>query len=248
MPAGSGTATFPTQAGESLFNDAAGGVISIAVGLFAGADIKQLDKAVQKLYEEANYLAVRFVELVVAELWWAAHLGTATSELAGLLDEAGQHAEQAAADQLAAWREFLEVKYPADLHNLYNLLHTKHQHQQKVNLAPILAAIKRLQADDRKEQRWQANIATPELNRWIRFYAVWRTTYLPPLRTLIDWLKHPAHLSAFILPSVVSGLPSELRRKRSRGSAGSISLALLATWQDNPDQALSLILDWLVTG
>lgn len=248
MAAGGGTTSFPTQAGEDLFDGAASGLVSIVAGLFAGADIRQLDKALSKLYEESNWLAVRVVEFIIAVLWWAAHLGTATSELAGYIDEAQASLNRAASDQEQAWKEFLDVKYPADLVELYDLLHGKIQKLPKVNLAPILAAIKKLEDDDRKERTWQTHTATPKLNQWTKFYAAWRTTYAPPVLTLIDWLKHPAHLASFALPSIIAGMPSQMRRKQSAASVASIETALLATWADSPDQVLGLILNWLVSG
>ena len=247
MAAGSGTSVYPTTAGESVFSDIGGGLVAIAVGIFTGSAIKQTDQALAALYRQANFLAVQFTEFVIAELWWAAHLGTATSELAGYLDEAADSVNTLAHTEVDAWRLFLETKYPADLRALYNELAGRIPKVQKVNLQPIEAAIRRLQADDRGEHKWRENVAVPKLSQWTRFYAEWRTTYLPPLTTLRSWIKHPAKLSAFLLPSIVAQLPSMLRQSASLSSATSIEQALLATWTRNPDRVLDLILTWLTT-
>ena len=247
MAAGTGTATYPTATGEGVFSDLGGGLVAMALAIFTGSAIKQTDKALARLYSEANYLAVQFTEFVIAELWWAAHLGTATSELAGYLDEAADSVNTLAHNQVDAWREFVDIKYPADLRDLYNRLSARIPAQQKVNLKPIETAIARLQADDRKEQTWQAKTATPKLTQWTRFYAEWRTTYAPPLATLRDWLRTPAHLATFALPAIVAGMPSTLKQKSSQASAAAIETTLMQTWQSNPDQVLGLILTWLVT-
>lgn len=247
MAAGTGTATFPTQAGEGVFSDIGGGVLSIAVGFLTGSAISNTNKALRALYEQANGLALDFAQFVVAELWWAAHLGTAASQLAGYMNEAQQHANAAADSELEAWREFLEHKYPADLIALYNELAGKIPKIHKVNLAPLEAQIRKLQADDRAEHKWRQKIADPKLTQWTAFYAAWRTRYRPPLMTLRDWLAHPAHLSSFLLPSLVAGMPSQLRSRASRSSAISIEQALLATWQATPDRMLDLLLTWLTT-
>jgi hypothetical protein len=247
VAAGTGSASFPTPAGEGAFGDAAGGLIGVAVGLLAGSAIRNTDQALARLYREANGLAALVAEFVIAELWWAAHLSTAIADLWGFMDRAGDSINTLAHNQDEAWSQFLAHKYPADLRDLYDRLVARIPAQQKVNLKPIEDAIKRLQHDDQKEQTWRAKIADPRLNQWVKFYAAWKTTYAPPLRTLRDWLKHPAHLASFALPSIVAGLPSQLRQSGSLSSATSIELALVTTWTERPDMVYNAVINWLVT-
>lgn len=247
MAAGSGTTSYPTAAGDSVFGDAAGSLVSIALGLATGSDIKQLDDFVKMLWRASNFLASKFAEFAIAELWWAAHIGTATSELVYYLEQAAGHLQVAEQDNLDAWTRFLTDKYPADLKALYDDLSGKIPKVQKVNLKPIEAAIKALQADDESEKKWQSNTADPKLSAWSKFYATWTTTYLPPARTLIDWLKHPAHLADFALPSIVAGMPSALSAKAASASTIAIETALLSTWSRNADQVYNLLLAWATT-
>lgn len=245
MAAGSGTATYPTAVGEGVFSDVAGGLVGIAFGILTGSAIKNTDRALAKLYSDANFLAAQFAEFVIAELWWAAHLGTATSELTGYMAQAAGHVEKMADDELAAWQEFLDVKYPADLKDLYDLFAGRLAKLPKVNLAPLEAAIKKLQADDRKEQEWQARTATPKLNQWTQFYGTWKSTYVKPVTTLIGWLEKPSRLAEFATPPIVSLLPSYLSKRAVRPSATGIELDLLSTWTEHPDLVLNAVMAWL---
>lgn len=248
MAAGSGTASYPDAAGESIFEDAGKGVVGIALAIFGVEQFKSIDKAIAALAQGANYLAVRFVEFVVAELWWAAHLGTATSELAGYMDEAQASVNRLADSEAEAWRELLDVRLPADLQDLYDKIAGEIPKQHKINLAPIEAEIKKLQDEARAELTWQDKTAEPAIKAFDTFDGTWRKTYLPAARVLVKWLAHPGQLAEFALPAIIAGLPAALAKKPAKVPATGAEALLVATWANDPQVIWTAIQRWLVTG
>lgn len=205
---------------------------------------KEEQKAIVSLYDEADILAVTLVKVISATLWWAAHIASATGDALGYSEQIKEAIDKANADNVEAWRIWLDEKYPADLRSLYAALegsvktvHKTVHTTQKVNLKPVWAAIKAL-------QDWKTKTVTPTLTQWEKFYATWNKTYRPPVLTLASWLRSPNTFAMWALPPLVANMPSQLRKPVSLTPATNIALILTQTWTNDSDAIMNAILEW----
>lgn len=208
---------------------------------------QEIQKALVQLYDETDGITVLLVKFIVAELWWASHIGSAASDARGYSEQIQKALSKADDDILAAWTDWLKSKYPADLRALYDELETSRKAGNSNLRKLIKADLKPLEAEIAALEKWKKITVTPDLKQWITFYGTWKKTYLPPLRTLIDWLKTPSTFAKWAILPLISVMPSSLRTKHAAAHATAIESALLATWTKDPDTVYTYVLDWLVS-
>lgn len=224
--------------------DALGSVLSL-LGLKQNADLEQ---AINDLYHDTDALATFTIKAVIALYWWAAHVGSATEDAFKYAEQI--QAEQATANrhQLEAWQTLLAIKHPAEIRRVY-IRTTKRievtkkvmAKAQKVNLKPIYRRLAAL-------EKWRRHIVTPALKSWSNFHRLWRSTYLPAVRVIIRWRKHPADFAQWAIMPLIVAAPKALRKKAAKRSATAIEAALVNTWRNDPGTIYDSILEWLVTG
>lgn len=207
---------------------------------------KSLADEIKRLYKEADSLAVLTVRVTAALLWWASHIASAAADANGYGQQIQAALKKADANTLAAWQEWLNVKYPADLRKLYSDLSGQIGETRKaipkvhkVNLKPIEAEIVAL-------EKWKKVTVTPELKSWLTFAATWKHTYQPALHTLLGWLHKPITLADFLALPLIGALPAYLHKPAARTGSTAIAAALAATWANDPDVIYDAVLDWLV--
>lgn len=219
------------------------GVVAQLVGLESQI---QIEKAIRTLYDEADQLAVMTVKSIAALLWWAAHIGAATgtadmygAQIQAALTAAGNHSA-------ATWREFLTVKYPADLHALYDTLHgeSKLAHRQLSNNQA--KGLGQLAAEIAALMHWRKHTVTPELVAWTRFSRAWKRDYLPIVRTVGLWLKTPSTFGAWAAMPILTAAAGKLAQQDNATLATAVEQALAQTWANDPNGTLNSALAWLV--
>lgn len=218
-----------------------GQVISFKVELDQNA-------AIQDLYTQTARLAILSVQDIAAFLWWAAHIAAAADDALGYSDEIRAALAKANTLEMEAWREWINVKHPADLQALCDTLRAAVQREleafkaaNKVNLKPLEQAIVEL-------QKWRKNTVTPDLKAWNTFYAAWKDTYLPPVQTLTHWLKSPATFADWAILPLIAATPSALRKPITQRYATSIEALLINTWRNDPQPVFDAFAEWLVSG
>ena len=204
------------------------------------------DAEIRKLYWQTDGLAVLVVKQLVAFLWWASHVASAASDQLGYSAQIRSALSKADADTLGAWAEFLNVKYPADLRKLYDLL-SKDIDQLAKRLGKAQSAnLRKLMAEIAALVKWKDKTATPELSQWKQFHLQFDKTYVPPLRTLVKWTKSPKTLADFVLPAIIPGLVTALGKPRYKRQATKLEQELTATWVNGPDVILDNLYSWLL--
>lgn len=223
------------------------GGLSDVLTLLGIASNESMAQELNRLYKEADSLAVFTVKVTVALFWWASHMASATADAFSYAAQIQAALATANKHELATWTEFLSIKHPAEIRKVYirttkriQVVKREMAKQQKVNLGPIKKELAAL-------QKWKKNTATPELRSWMAFRATFKKTYLPPLRTLIKWTHKPSTLADFVAMPLIGVLPTYLHKTAARSHATAIEAALLATWVNDPQTIYNAVLKWLVT-
>lgn len=231
---------------EPILPDLEGGLAGL-LNILGFAKGESVDDALTRLYGDTNRLAILTVKFIVAVVWWGSHIGSAASDAYGYSAQIRAALAKADDNLLTVWREWLDNRYPTDLQALYDDLYGQIvatqksiPKQHKVNLKPIEKRLAALET-------WKQKTASPELRRWTRFYATWKHTYLPPLRTLIRWLHSPRTFANWALPPLLAQAPSTMRKPSMRKRTAAIETALLASWVNDPQVVYDSVLKWLVS-
>lgn len=217
------------------------------LSLLGIAKDESLSEEVNRLYKEADALAVFTVKVTIALFWWAAHIGSATSDALGYSAQIQAAMATANKYELEAWQEFLRVKHPTEIRRVYirttkRIEVTKRvmAKAQRVNLKPILKRLAAL-------EHWRKHTVTPALRNWTNFYRLWRSTYRPAVLTVVRWRRKPSTFASWAIGPLIVAAPKALRRTAAKRSATAIEAALVATWQNDPSTIYNSVLEWLVT-
>lgn len=221
------------------------GVVSQLVGLETEISV---EKALKLLYTEADQLAVMTVKSITALLWWAGHIGSATAD-AELYGQQIQAALAAAGDHsAAAWREFLTVKYPADLKSLHDTLIRESAKSHKRLTVQQAQGLGRLAAEIAALQHWKKHTVTPALVAWSRFDRAWVKDYLPAIKILRGWLASPSMFAAWATMPILTTANVKLAQQANATLATAIEQTLVQTWVNDPNGTLNSVLAWLLAG
>lgn len=228
--------------------DLANSYLSVVTGILGLEQQAAVDKAIRDLYNEADALAVMTVKSVSAFLWWAGHIASAAADVNGYGGQIETALRKAGKFQTDAWNLFLTVKYPADLQSLYDTLHGEVSDTGKKLTAAQAKGLGKLEGEIAALLHWKKVTVTPQLTLWRRFYASWRTTYLPPITTLQTWLASPAKFAQWSILPIMAAMVTTLKDRSHATLAASIESALTATWTSDPQAVLDNVLAWAVSG
>lgn len=201
---------------------------------------------ITRLYQEADTLAVFTIKVTIALFWWAAHMGTATASALGYSQQIQDATATANKYQLETWRQFLQIKQPAEIRRVY-IRTTKQirtvqkitQVQQKVNLKPIKRELAAL-------EKWKLHTVSPDLKRLMLFWHAWEKTYKHPVVLWVKWLRSPRLFAQWAVMPLIAQLPTALPNPRVQSQATRIATVMVDMWQNDPGQVYDGVLNWLV--
>lgn len=199
------------------------------------------------VYTDMQGIALTLVRFIMAILWWIAHLSAGVNDATQSMRQAGGQIAKVEANNLAAWSDFLNTKYPADLRALYRAVTSAGSASQQEQKKQQDASLAELRKEIAELETWKQETVTPDLKQWNGFLTKWKSTYQPPALTLIQWLASPDKFATWALPPLISNAASALASKPSQMSATAIELVLVRTWTNDAGPIWQAIQQWLVT-
>ena len=208
---------------------------------------KEIGKALLALYDQADALAVLSTQTIAAFLWWAAHIASAAENTRGYADEIQAAITKANTFNENAWKEWLTVKYPDDLRALYVKVTADIEAAKQQLRNESASGLRKLEAEIAALEKWKRNTVTPAIIDLRKFLSLFDKTYVPPLRTLIQWLDKPSVFAKWAILPIIDAMPAGLREKAVQKRVTAMEQIFVGTWNNDPGAIWSSIQTWLVT-